>query len=448
MTGMPDVATTATRIGCGAGFAGDRFEPALDLLERGNLDYLVLECLAERTIAAGTLRRRTDPQGGYDPFLERRLAPLLPVAAARGVKLVTNLGAADPTAGGEAAARLARRLGLDLAIAVVTGDDVSASLDIDRPALEDGLPLGDHGRLVSAHAYLGADAVKTALDAGADLVITGRVADPSLFVGCLAHHRGWDLADTALAAHGTLVGHLLECAGQVTGGYFADPPLSEVPGLAHLGFPLAEVTDTEAVITKLPGTGGRIDAATVAEQLAYEIGDPSCYPTPDVRADFTAVTVENLGGDRVKVAGARGSRAPDDLKVSVGYQDGYRCEAEIDYAGTGARRRAELAGAIVRERTAGLFRQFHEDLLGVDPVRQPDGQPLPGSGRCRLSLTARANDADTAARLGEEVTALYTNGPAGGGGVRVTTEPVLGVLSSTVGRAAATVSVAVARSGA
>ncbi|MGW6795311.1 acyclic terpene utilization AtuA family protein [Streptomyces chartreusis] len=444
---MSGSAATSTRIACGAGFAGDRFEPALDLLERGNLDYLVLECLAERTIAAGALRLLTDPQGGYDPFLERRLAPLLPVVASSGVKLVTNLGAADPAAGGEAAARLARRLGLDLAIAVVTGDEVSASLDIGRPALEDGRPLAEHGRLVSAHAYLGADAVKTALDAGADVVITGRVADPSLFLGSLAHHRGWDLADTALAAHGTLVGHLLECAGQVTGGYFADPPLSEVPGLAHLGFPLAEVTDTEAVITKLPGTGGRVDAATVAEQLGYEIGDPSRYLTPDVKADFTAVSIEDLGADRVRVTGARGSQAPDELKVSVGFQDGYRCEAEIDYTGTGARRRAELAAAIVRERTAGLFRQLHEDLLGVDPIRQPDGLLLPGSGRCRLSLTAQADDADEAARLGEEVTALYTNGPAGGGGVRVTTEPVIGVLSSTVGRTAATASVALARSG-
>ncbi|MEU9242299.1 acyclic terpene utilization AtuA family protein [Streptomyces sp. NPDC048385] len=445
---MADRAIAATRIACGAGFSGDRFEPAADLLDRGDLDYLVLECLAERTMAAGTLRHLSDPLGGYDPFLERRLAPLLPAVAERGTKVVTNLGAADPAAAGRAAARLARRLELDLAFAVVTGDEVTDALDPRLPAQEDGRPLADHGRLISAHAYLGADAVRAALDAGADVVITGRVADPSLFVGCLAHHRGWDLGDADQVAHGTLVGHLLECAGQVTGGYFADPPLSEIPGLAHLGFPVAEVTDTDAVITKLPGTGGRVDAATVAEQLGYEIGDPARYLTPDVHADFSAVTVTDLGGDRVRVSGSRGRLAPADLKVSVGFQGGFRCEAEIDYAGTGARRRAELAAAVVRERTQGLFRHLHDELLGVDPIAQHDGTTLPGSGRCRLSLVAQADDAATAARLGEEVTALYTNGPAGGGGVRVTTEPVLGVLSSTVSRKAAAASIDLLRSGA
>ncbi|WP_369367984.1 acyclic terpene utilization AtuA family protein [Streptomyces sp. CG4] len=434
-------ALAATRIGCGAGFAGDRFDAASDLLERGGLDYLVLECLAERTIAAATLHRLTDPQGGYDPLLERRLAPLLPAAAAHGTRLVTNLGAANPAAAGEVAARFAQRLGLEMTIAVVTGDEVTALMDPLRPAQEDGVALADHGRLVAAHAYLGADAVRAALDTGADVVITGRVADPSLFVGCVAHHRGWDLQDADLAAHGTLVGHLLECAGQVTGGYFADPPLSRVPGLAHLGFPIAEVTDTDAVITKLPGTGGRVDGATVAEQLGYEIGDPSDYVTPDVRADFTGVVIEDQGGDRVRVSGARGRTAPEDLKVSVGFQAGYRCEAEIDYCGSGARGRAELAAAVVRERTRGLFRRLQEDLLGVDPMVQPDGTLLPGSGRCRLSMVAHADDADTAARLGEEVTALYTNGPAGGGGVRATTEPVLGVVSGTVHRSAAVPSI-------
>ncbi|MEU4929627.1 acyclic terpene utilization AtuA family protein [Streptomyces yokosukanensis] len=195
--------------------------------------------------------------------------------------------------------------------------------------------------MVAAHAYLGADAVRAALDTGADVVITGRVADPSLFVGCVAHHRGWDLRDADLAARGTLVGHLLECAGQVT-----------------------------------------------AAQLGYEIGDPSdCVTpdvvTPDVRADFTGVVIEDLGGDRVRASGARGRTAPDDLKVSGGFQAAYRCEAEFDYCGSGARGRAALVAAVVRERTRGVFRRPGEDLLGVDPMVRPDGTLLPGSGRCR-----------------------------------------------------------------
>ncbi len=190
--------------------------------------------------------------------------------------------------------------------------------------------------MVSANAYLGAGPIVDALGLGADVVITGRVADPSLFVAPLAYARGWDLDDPTRVAHGTLVGHLLECAGQVTGGYFADPPLDIVDGLADLGFPLADVSDDHAIITKLDGTGGRVDTDTVLAQLSYEVMDPARYLTPDVTADFSGVRVETAGPDRVRVSGAKGTVRPAALKVTVGYWGGYRCEAGISYAGHGA----------------------------------------------------------------------------------------------------------------
>jgi Acyclic terpene utilisation family protein AtuA len=230
------------------------------------------------------------------------------------------------------------------------------------------------------------------------------------------------------------VGHLLECAGQVTGGYFADPPWDIVNGLADLGFPLAEVSDDYAIITKLDGTGGRVDLDTVLAQLSYEVMDPARYLTPDVTADFSEVRVETAGPDRARVSGARGTVRPDALKVTVGYWAGYQCEAEISYAGHGARARAQLAASIVTSRLAPCLPTVAVDIVGVDPLVGPDGTVVAGSGECRLRLAAIAGDRSTVTRLGEEVTALYTNGPAGGGGVRAATSEVIGVISTSVDR--------------
>src|SRR6266545_2410254 len=256
--------TKSLRIGSGAGFAGDRLDAALVLAERGELDFLTLECLAERTIALAQLRRRNDPATGYDPRLERRIIDLLPVLKPRGFRIVSNMGAANPLAAGEAIVAIAKRLAVAVKVAVVTGDDVLALIDPDERALEDGLPLAEHGPLVSANAYLGADAIVPALATGADIVITGRVADPSLFVAPIATHHGWSLDDHDRVARGIAVGHLLECAGQLCGGYFADPGRKDVPDMAHLGFPFADVdADGRAMLAKVNGTGGAITLATV-----------------------------------------------------------------------------------------------------------------------------------------------------------------------------------------
>ncbi|WP_373696261.1 acyclic terpene utilization AtuA family protein [Actinomycetospora flava] len=410
------------RIGSGAGFAGDRIDPAVDLARRAALDDLVLECLAERTIALGQQRRLADPGAGHDPRLHARLAPLLPVALDTGTRVLTNMGAANPPAAGYIVRRMLDDAGSTATVGVVTGDDVLDALDLDAPALEDARPLRAHGEIVSANAYLGADAIAPALEAGAQVVVTGRVADPSLFLAPLAQRLGWAPDDVDAAAAGTLVGHLLECAGQLTGGYAADPGRLDVPDLARLGFPFADVAaDGTATYGKLDGTGGRLDRHTVREQLLYEVTDPSGYVTPDVLLDLRGVRVDATGPDRVRVHGARGRPRPERLKVTVGYDAGSRVEAEISYAGPGADARGRLAADVVATRLAGL------------PVT-PRIEVLGGPADARLRVAARGDDPAVLEVVGHEVEALYTNGPAGGGGVRVHHAPVLGVLSTFIPR--------------
>jgi hypothetical protein len=434
------------RIGCGAGFAGDRLEPALVLAERGALDYLILECLAERTIALAQLRRKHDRQAGYDALLERRITGLLPLLKRNGIRLVTNMGAANPIAAAEKIVSVARDLGIKVRVAAVTGDDVLDRIDLRQPTLETGEPVSDAGPLVSANAYLGIEAMLPALDSGADIVITGRVADPSLALAPLAHRFGWALDDYERLARGTVVGHLLECAGQITGGYYADPGKKDVAGLAELGFPFADVDgDGNASFGKVDGTGGTIDVQTVTEQLLYEVTDPSAYLTPDVSADFSGVSLREIGPDQVAVSGGRGNKRPDTLKVSVGYHAGYVGEGEIGYGGENAPARAKLAGEIVSERLRGQFQELRVDLIGLSALHT---RPMPDADgykpyEVRLRVAGRSGDESVARQIGEEVEALYTNGPAGGGGARKYVIEQIGVVSCLIARDAVTPQVTV-----
>ena len=367
------------RIGGGAGFAGDRIDPAVELATSGALDYLVLECLAERTIALAQEARANDPSGGFDPMLERRLEAVLPACRERGITIVTNMGAANPASGGARARELARRLDCrGLKIATVSGDDVfDVVMTGEFTIAETGEPVSTlKDRLVSANAYIGAEPIVQALAQGAGLVITGRAADPSLFVGPLAHSFGWPLDAWPDLGRGTLVGHLLECAGQITGGYFADPGRKDVEGLDRLGFPIAEVPEHgPVIITKVDGSGGLVTTATCKEQLLYEIHDPSAYVTPDTVADFSRVTVVEAGRDRVAVDGATGGPRPETLKVSLGYRDGYIGEGQISYAGSGAVNRARLAAAVARarlERSGFAAGDVRCDLIGVSALHGED----------------------------------------------------------------------------
>lgn len=425
------------RIGCGAGFSGDRIEPAVELAQRGALDYLVFECLAERTIALAQKSKLQNANLGYDPLLVERMTAVLPACAANKVKIITNMGAANPLAACRRTAEIARSLGLTgLTIAAVEGDDITALLR--APGAELGARTGvPPQNIISANAYLGSGPIRDALQLGADIVLTGRVADPSLFVGALMYEFGWAEDDYLRLGQATLIGHLLECAGQLTGGYFADPGLKDVEGLARLGFPLAEVAaDGTAIVTKLPGTGGLVSVATCKEQLLYEVQDPAAYVTPDVVADFSGVTFRQLANDRVEVWGARGRARPEAFKVSIGYHDGFIGEGQMSYAGSGALERARLALQIVEERLRLIgvpLRESRYELIGLNSVCT-DFSSASVPPEVRIRVAGRTGTLEDAMRIGREVESLYTNGPAGGGGATHLAREVVAIASTMVPR--------------
>ncbi len=423
------------RIGSGAGYSGDRIEPAVELAERGDLDYLVFECLAERTIALAQQARISDSQGGYDPLLSERMRRVLPFVGVkterRRLRVITNMGAANPVSAAIEVRRIADELGLALKVIAVVGDDVLTVLQPEF-MLDNGQTVGSLGeRLISANAYLGVDGILDALRADADVVITGRVADPSLFLAPQMYEFGWAADDWPRLGRGTLVGHLLECAGQVSGGYFADPGFKDVEDLARLGFPLAEIdADAGAVITKVAGSGGRVSRATCAEQLIYEVHDPAAYLTPDVTADFSQVGFVEEGTDRVRAQGADGRARPEQLKVSVGYLDGWIGEGQMSYGGPGAVARAQLARDVVLKRLELMgvkMQDVRAELIGMDSLHGPRSSVEPWE--VRLRVAARCEDRHEAVRVGNEVETLYTNGPSGGGGASKSVRQVVAVAS-------------------
>lgn len=427
---------TLLRIGAGAGYSGDRIPPAVELAEKGELDYLVFECLAERTIALAQLEKSKDARLGFDPLLRDRMEAVLPACAAKGIRIITNMGAANPLGAAQEVMAVARERGIGkLKVAVVQGDDVLAQVMSREPAImESGLPLSAlKDSVISANAYLGSEPIVRALQTGADVVITGRVSDPALFLAPLVHEFGWAMDDWQRLGQGILVGHLLECAGQVTGGYFADPGYRDVPNLAALGFPIAEVSaDGAAVITKVDGSGGCVTTATCAAQLLYEIEDPARYLQPDVVADFSGVTLEQVGRDRVRVGGASGHAQPAELKATVGYREGFIGEGQISYAGPGAVARGQLALAVLRERLTsmglgGLDRRF--ELIGVNAILGDSLSQGFEPAEVRARVAVRAATRKEAERVANEVEAMYLNGPAGGGGVTKSVREVVAAVS-------------------
>lgn len=435
-------APRSVRLGAGSGFSGDRIDPAEKLARHAGLDYLIFECLGERTVAAGNARRLENPDAGYDPLLAARMRAVLPHTLASGTTVITNAGAANPLAAAELVSGIASRSAdRPVRIAAVTGDAVLEQVRRHDPVVwETGKRLSEHeDALVSANAYIGAEAVLPALELDADVVVTGRLADPSLYVAPLAHHFGWGLADHETIGAATAVGHLLECAGQLTGGYYADPVTKPVKGMADLGFPFADVlADGSATFGKLDGSGGILTERTCAEQLLYEVGDPTTYLTPDVTADFGNVSFGSAGPDRVAITGATGRPRPRELKVTLGFRGGWLGEGQISYAGPRAYPRARLAAEIVTERLVDVH-GFTEDAVSVEYIGA--GAAFRGldtdedAHEVRVRVTARARTRDEADLVGWEVESLYTNGPAGGGGARRSSIEVLAIRSCTLPRA-------------
>jgi hypothetical protein len=439
-------------IGAGAGFAGDRTDaagPVVDALATASGPrFLMFETLAERTLALAQLDRRRNPKRGYSPALERFLAPVLARCLDHEIRIVGNFGAANPRAAAERILMLAHELGLRTPrVAVVEGDDLTGLLSPAELAAReiDGKILQGVSNIIAANLYLGGAQVALALDQGADIVVTGRVADSALALGPLIHAFGWRAEPAEswdLLAAGTLAGHLLECGAQVTGGYFADPGFKNVPRMADIGYPVAEISATgEIVITKPFGTGGRVDRLTVTEQLLYEIHDPSAYLAPDVVLDLTEVTIEEVGPDRVRVSGARGKPAPEMLKATVCVDGGILGEAEISYAGPNAIARARLAAETIHERMRKRAPKlsFRVDAIGAISILGDSNGALRRSWNesasdIRLRFAAQSSDAADVELLLDEVEALYCAGPAGGAGVRRRTTPRLASASCLIER--------------
>lgn len=423
--------TTTIHIGCGAGFANDRPDAGLrlaqDLASRTGKRYLMYELLAERTLAEAQLRKQADPDSGYAARLFDFLRPVLDTCIEAGIPIITNGGAANPRA---AARRLRAELGgrhAELKIACVLGDDL---LHVEQPRLEQWLDLdvAQHD-VVSVNVYTGADGITQALNDGAGIVLCGRVADPSLAVGPIRHGLGWAADDWQKMAIATAAGHLLECCTQVTGGYFGHPGIKDVPDPARLGCPIAEISaDGTLVISKAAGSGGCVTERTVKEQLLYEVHDPRRYLTPDVVLDLGEASVITLSPDRVAISGIQGHPRPAQLKGLAGLRGMWFGEAEISYAGPGAVDRAKLARDILLQRfdqlapqvqpwidiagVASLFNDARGDYLNQRLAHAPQVTDV----TVRVGLVHK--DRAQVDMLLAEVESLYTNGPAGGGGVR------------------------------
>jgi hypothetical protein len=434
------------RIGCGASYAGDRVEPATDLAARGQLDYLVYEALAERTIALAQLERLRNPAKGFNELLDERFRAALPHCKRQGTRIITSMGAANPRGAARHTAQLVQELGLaPMRVAAVLGDDVLEHCLRNRDSLtilETGASLSSlEGEVVSANAYLGAEPLVEALDRGADVVITGRVADSSLFLAAMVHEFRWAPDDWLRLGRGQAAGDMVECGGIVSGGFYADPGYKEVKDLARLGFPYLIVEpDGNAVVTKLEGTGGVVNRAICTEQMLYEIHDPANYVTPDVVVDFTGVSLTEIGADQVRISGARGKPRPDQLKVSVGVKEGWIGEGEITYAGLGALNRARLAEEVVRQRLhiCGVtLEELRVDYIGLNSLHgaaslPPAAEPY----EVRLRFAGRARKRRDAQKLAQEVETLVGKGPCSASLPRQHLREVLAIYSCLVPRSA------------
>ena len=440
--------STSIRIGAGQGFYGDSVDGALDVARHGEVSYICFDALAELTMAILQKDRFRDAALGYARDLPAFMSALLPECRSRGIRLITNAGGINPVGAAAAVRKAAQALGMDdLRIGVVVGDDITSRIDELR-SLGASLANMDTGesvdavrdRIVFGVAYLGCAPVVQALELGADVVVTGRVADASLFVAPMVHELGWSLSDWDRLAAGVVLGHLMECSAQSTGGNFSGDWWN-VPDLDRAGYPVCEMRqDGTALLTKPAGTGGRVSVDTVKEQLLYEVLDPRAYFNPDVVADFTSVVLRDEAPDVVSVSGVRGRERTDSLKTILGYLDGYAGTAAIGYswpdAVAKARRSAELIERMVAR--AGLQPLDRVvEMIGVDSTHG-SAAPVPDdANEVVLRICARFATEAEAKRFSRIATPLGLNGPPfiGGGVAPQGARALLGVWPSLLPRA-------------
>ncbi|HSW23881.1 MAG TPA: acyclic terpene utilization AtuA family protein, partial [Burkholderiaceae bacterium] len=353
-------ADAPVRIGGASGFWGDSMVGAPQLVNSGLIDYLVFDYLAETTMAILAAARAKKPELGYaTDFVDSAMKLVLPEVMRRGIKVVANAGGINPRGCADALQALAATMGLTPRIAVVEGDDVSALMPALREAGTRDMYTGEAlpTKVLSANAYFGALPIAAALAAGADIVITGRCVDSAVTLGALIHEFGWSPGDYDRLAGGSLAGHIIECGCQATGGLFTD--WQEVPDWAHIGYPIVDCADDGSfVLHKVPGSGGIVRCACVAEQLLYEIGDPAAYLLPDVSCDFRDVRIEQVNAEHVRVSGARGRAPAATYKVSATQLDGFRCAGMMAIVGIDAAAKAQRTGEAIVERTRDILKQM------------------------------------------------------------------------------------------
>ncbi len=440
---------STVRIGAGQGFYGDTPDGALAVAERGEVGYICCDALAELTMAILQKDRLRDPAEGFARDLPAFMRTLLPPAAARGIRVITNAGGMNPAAAATMVRRVAEELGIDgLRVATVTGDDITSRLDelrdigVDLANMDSGADLATvRDRVVFAVAYLGARPIVEALQRGADVVVTGRVADASLFLAPMVHELGWAWDDWDRLAAGVVLGHLMECSGQATGGNFSGDWWN-IEDLDQVGYPVCEVaTDGTALLTKPPRTGGRVSVETVSEQLLYEVLDPRAYLNPDVVADFTTVRLEQAGADAVRVSGVTGRPRPPSLKAVIGYLDGWLGTATIGYSWPHALAKARRAAQLIdrlAERAGVVPLERATEYIGVDSLHG-DAAELDGTSEANeviLRVAGRFASESDARRYPRLATPLALNGPPfiGGGGAPQPPRALLGVWPTLVPR--------------
>jgi hypothetical protein len=413
------------RVGAGLGFYGDSWRPVRASIERGGVQYIASDHLSELTLAILQKDRQRDPSAGYARDGVPMLAELWPLAAKHGVKFVLNAGGLNPEGARQAIARTFREKGWKAKIATVTGDSVLERIDELRAAgealahMDTGADIaGVRDRMLFASAYLGAQPIAEALARGADIVLTGRVADAALTLGPLAHEFGWQWDDWDRMAAGLTLGHLLECSGQGSGGNFGSAgEWAKVPDYAHLGYPIAEVSeDGRAIFTKAPGTGGRVSFDTVRQQLLYEVHNPHAYFSPDVVLDMGTLKFEDQGGDRVRISGASGAARPKTLKVVAGYQDGWMGTGMIGFAWPEAyakcEKSAEVIGTLVKER-GWAVEDTNVEYIGYNSLLGANADPTYRDqlNECFLRMTIRTRDKKVADAFGRLFPWLGLSGP-------------------------------------
>jgi len=416
---------TSIRIGAGSAWWGDRVEPAALSAEKGQLDYLCFETMAEATISAAQVRSRRDPSfAGYDTYLDDRMRAVLPHCIPQGTRIISNQGWINPDAAAKRTIELLADMGFHgVKVASINGSLITEHvLQLTDKILENGQSTSTlESSMVSAEVYMGAEPIVQALQEGAQIVFTGRVADPSLFVAPMMYEFGWDALDHDKVGAGSAIGHLLECGAQATGGYFSDPGFKDVPRPWDLGFPIAQVeSDGSVVLSKVAGTGGAITLQTVKEQMLYEVHDPANYITPDVVVDFTQARLEQIAPDQVKVTGLTGKPRTPTLKVSIGCIEGFIGEDMFFYAGPGALRRAQLAKRILQERfkivqlgAEGQGEEIRIDFLGMNAIHgeaTPADAPEPYELAVRVA--ARTATREQAVKVGREVDGMAVSGVA------------------------------------